>query len=245
MEEKEVVLFGVQISGQDKTELVTKKRNRGKKVFDNYMNFFNRVHEVLYRNDNSFPSEVRRKLERECKVPWNILSICKRLGYIHNYETKKWAFTTRINKKKVENILDIANKVKAGEIALEMVNESMRTGDRLRRTKSYLRMISEKEKQGDLFSNRIISYKKRSNKSKTEQVDEQKETNQFPASKPLNFVLLNQNTGEITYCSSIEEATRKALESEEQIHYLQNKKFLVLEVRRKIYEEIKMQINDL
>lgn len=267
MEEKKVVLFGVQLPQEDKNELTGKRRNTGPKVLTNYMNFFDKAQEILRRNDNSFPTEVRRKLEREYKVPWNILAICKRLGYINNYETKKWAFTTRINKKKVENILDIANKVKIGEVALEDVNESMRTGKRLRRTNVYRKMISEKERQGELFSNRIISRKRKEkfleplNKENSKVQDyvmsESQQNSQTIENvieelkkqtiKPKKIILLNQKTGSISYCKSIEEATKMALDYEEEGLDFSGlgKKFLVLEVVREIYEEVKMTINDL
>ena len=242
MEEKKVVLFGVQLPTEDKNELTGKTRNTGLKVLTNYMKFFDKVQEILRRNDNSFPTEVRRKLEREYKVPWNILAICKRLGYINNYETKKWAFTTRINKKKVENILDIANKVKIGEVSLEDVNESMRTGKRLRRTNVYRKMITEKEKQGDLFSNRIIVRKRKSKVEPQTETEHQKDNEKIIENK---IVLLNTNTSEVFYCNTIEEATRRALEDNSNLHFFQSKKFLILEVKREIYEEVKMTINDL
>jgi hypothetical protein len=261
MKEKEVVLFGVQMPQEYKNEPPVKRRNTGLKVLTNYMNFFDKVHESLRRNDNSFPTEVRRKLEREYKVPWNILAICKRLGYINNYETKKWAFTTRINKKKVENILDIANKVKIGEVALEDVNESMRSGKRLRRTNVYRKMITEKARQGELFSNRIISRKRKDkcldplnkanpkvrdyvmSESEKNSKDIENAINELKKQvmKPKRIILLNQITGATTYCSSIEEATKIAIDYEEGF----GKKFLVLEVAREIYEEVKVQINDL
>lgn len=222
-----------------------KRRNVDEKS-KSYFLYFKELKNHLERTKYELSTESRRYFEKKYKIPWAALSICKKLGYIDNFQRGSWAFTTRMSTSKIEKVRELVDKVKLGLIELSDIDINDRVGKVHKRNQDYLKLIEKLDSQGDLFKdgkdidetpfNNLIEMP--GNETfEVFGIDIKKEEN-----KNKKFLSINLSTLKIDFWDDLETAT----------HHLryyfnghENEEILIVEVKRKLSRVSSIKIEEL